>query len=263
MTVRRYAKPTKFEIIQCLLLVLAIIIALFVLFILRGYHQINSIYEGIAEDVIETDEEGFPIDVDKLLKINKNFVGWIQFPSDGSLSQINYPIVHATSEEEDQYYLNHTFDKKRSFAGCIFTASWEKGDFSDVTDDNTIIYGHAMNNKTMFGGIKELRDQSFYNSNQTFYIFTREKRIYQYHIIAAFETQDGSDAYTYRFADEASYDKHIDYVMSKSDIKAEVGEEYEPRHMVTLSTCNNRSDKGRVVIVGVKKRVLSYTKFKG
>ena len=254
---KRYAKPTKFEIFQCFLLVLAIIIALFVLKALKEYHRIDTIYEGIAEDVIDTDPDtDFPIDFDKLLKINKNCVGWIQFPADGGLSQINYPIVHSTSEEEDQYYLHHTFDKKKNFGGCIFTASWEKGDFADVTDDNTIVYGHAMNNRTMFGGLKQLQDQSFYNNNRTFYIFTIEKKIYQYHIIAVFETEDGSDAYTYQFADDASYDKHIKEVMEKSDVKAEVGEQYEPRHMVTLSTCNNRSDKGRVVIVGLKEREL-------
>lgn len=259
---KRYAKPTKFELLQCFLLVIAIVIALFVLKLLREYHQIGEIYEGIAEDTMTTEDGKFPIDFSKLLNLNKNCVAWIQFPKKSGLSQINYPIVHATSAKEDQYYLHHTFNRKYNFAGCIFTASWEKGDFADVTDDNTIVYGHAMNNRTMFGGLKQLKIQKFYNKNQTFYIFTKNKKIYQYHIIAAYETKDGSFAYTYQFADSKSYDKHIQKTLKSSEVKTEVGEQCEPKHMVTLSTCNNRTRSGRIVVVGVREKELTVEEWK-
>ena len=258
MKQRKYAKPTAYEIVQCFLLFIAVIIALFILKTLREYDQIDKIYEGIAQDTMETEEKGFPVDFDELLKINPNCVGWIQFPQKGDLAQVNYPIVHSTSANEDQYYLHHTFDRKYNFAGCIFTASWEKGDFADTTDDNTIIYGHAMNNRSMFGGVKQLRNQSFYDQNQNFYIFTPGKKIYKYHIIGVFETIDGSDAYIYQFADTPTYEKHIKSTIDLSEVKTSLGEQYEPKHMVTLSTCNNITSKGRIVAVAVRESEMSF-----
>ena len=100
------------------------------------------------------------VDFDKLLKKNPDTVGWIKV--DGT--KVNYPVVQA---DDNNYYLNHAFNKTDNISGWIFGDY--RNDFSNF-GRNTIIYGHNMNNKTMFGSIPSMLYSGYLNNSNNNYI---------------------------------------------------------------------------------------------
>lgn len=87
-----------------------------------------------------------PVNFDKLLKQNEEVVGWLRIGSVG----IDMPIVQTTDNE---FYLNHDFDKRASSLGWVFaSASSNMRNFGT----NTVLYGHNLSNKRMFGSLKGL-----------------------------------------------------------------------------------------------------------
>ena len=96
----------------------------------------------------------------ELLKKNPDTVGWIKV--DGT--KVNYPIVQA---EDNDYYLSHAFNKRSNAGGWVFADY--RVDFKDF-GRNTIIYGHNMNNKTMFGSIPNMLYSGYLNNSNNYYI---------------------------------------------------------------------------------------------
>ena len=82
-------------------------------------------------------------------------IGWI-YSSD---TTINYPVVQGS---DNAYYLKHLADGTENRNGCPFLDVQNRPDF---TDDNSIIYGHHMQNGTMFADISWYEDQNYYNEH--------------------------------------------------------------------------------------------------
>lgn len=78
------------------------------------------------------------------MAINPQIIGWISV--DGT--KLNNPILQA---DNNDYYLNHNFKNKESRAGSVFMDY--RNQILDM-NKNTILYGHAMKNETMFGSLK-------------------------------------------------------------------------------------------------------------
>ena len=100
------------------------------------------------------------VDFNKLIQKNSDTVGWIKV--DGT--KVNYPVVQA---DDNNYYLNHAFNKTDNISGWIFGDY--RNDFSNF-GRNTIIYGHNMNNKTMFGSIPSMLNSGYLNNSNNNYI---------------------------------------------------------------------------------------------
>lgn len=113
----------------------------------------NSYYPGDYQDYLN-------INFNELLEKNSDTVGWIKV--DGT--KVNYPIVQA---DDNDYYLSHAFDKNNNIAGWIFADY--RVDFENF-GKNTIIYGHNMNNKTMFGSVPSMLKSSYLNNSSNYYI---------------------------------------------------------------------------------------------
>ena len=100
------------------------------------------------------------VNFDELVSKNPDTVGWIKV--DGT--KVNYPIVQTS---DNDYYLTHAFNKKKNSGGWIFADY--RDDFEDF-NKNTIIYGHNMNNKTMFGSIPQMLYNSYLKNSANYYI---------------------------------------------------------------------------------------------
>ena len=99
-----------------------------------------------------------PIDFDGLNKVNPEVIGWIRV---GAVD-ISYPIAQT---DNNDFYLHRTFRKEDNFAGCIFM---EHTNSKNLSDQNTIIYGHNMKNRSMFGNLREFANQETYEKNRYF-----------------------------------------------------------------------------------------------
>ena len=97
-----------------------------------------------------------------LKKRNSQIVAWISIP--------NMPIDYAVVQGKDNsYYLSHDALKNKNTAGAIFLDSKLKSDF---TNADSIIYGHATYDSSMFGTLRKYRDKLFRNEHQYIFVYT-------------------------------------------------------------------------------------------
>ncbi len=178
------------------------------------------------------------------LRQNKDFVGWIIVPD----TQVNYPIMQTNNNE---YYLNHGFDGKEDSAGIPFMDY--RCDYVNPTT-NTILYGHNMNNGSMFGELNKYLDENFYNSHKVISMDTLyEHRQYEVVAVCLSEVQYQDDNkfryYNFINADnDAEYEAFLQTVKTLSVYGKNIDIQKTDK-VLTLSTCNNYTDDGRLFIV--------------
>ena len=172
---------------------------------------------------------------------NTDVLGWIVIPN----TKVSYPLVQG---EDNDYYLNHTWRKTRSVVGAIFV---EQQSSADLTDFNTIIYGHRMNNRSMFGRLLDYKKQSYWQDHPRFYI-TDDSGTHTYEIFAAYEPAVGSTPYCIRFSNDTEKQTFINYGLEHSVIETGVVPEVTDR-IVTLSTCTGNGHASRWVVQGVER----------
>ena len=140
--------------------------------------------EMVVIDAQETDNTVWPeVDFTKLLEINTDIIGWIYIEG----TNISYPVVKS---DDNEYYLNHLFDKSRNSSGCIFLDMACADDFSGP---HSIIHGHHMKDKSMFANLVEYKEQEFYNAHPIALLLTPNSR-YKIHLFSGYVTDNWSSA---------------------------------------------------------------------
>ena len=144
----------------------------------------NEITEKIKETVkIEDKDENkkeYTIDFSKLKEQNSDTVAWIKVNN----TNIEYPVVKA---QNNDFYLKHSFDKSNNSAGWIFADYRKK---FDGTDKNIIIYGHNMKDNSMFGSLKSVISEDWYNNEDNKYItLITENEIQIYEVFSVYQIE--------------------------------------------------------------------------
>lgn len=178
-----------------------------------------------------------PIDFDELSAVNEDIVGWLRIRA----LDISYPVVQG---EDNDYYLHRTFEGVENFAGCIFLNSDNK---PDLTDQNTIVYGHNMKDGSMFGKLKNFREPDTLKKSRYFWIFTPDI-IYQYRIFSASVVSQVGLTYQTFFTDE-EFDTFLNAAYQNNEIDAGSVDVTKEDRVVTLSTCTG-DDATRFVVMG-------------
>jgi len=181
------------------------------------------------------------MDFTALREVNSEILGWILIPN----TVISYPMLQTGN---NTYYLTHTWRKNTSVVGGIFLECQNSGDFSDF---NTILYGHNMNNGSMFGTLKKYKSLSYWKAHPTIYI-TDQNGSRAYRVFAAYEVSTEGTTYQIGFSSDESRQKFIDYCLAQSLI--DTGLSPTPAdHIVTLSTCTGHGHATRWVVQAVLK----------
>lgn len=177
------------------------------------------------------------VDFDKLKSKNQDVVAWLYSPD----TVINYPVLQGPDNNQ---YLRTTLEGKRQTAGSIFIDYRNDKAFSDY---NTIVYGHNMKNKSMFGSLSSYEKQSYYEKHPVIYLATPETT-YEIELVAGFKTTTESEIYT-RPNDFEETKALYATAKNKSSFRAD-SEMQEGDRLITLSTCSNGEDNNRYVVVG-------------
>ena len=148
--------------------------------------------------------------------------------------------------DDNEYYLNHTWKKWTSVVGAIFM---ESANSPDLSNFNTIIYGHRMNNGSMFASLKYYKTLSYWQSHPYVYI-TNDAGSHQYEIFAAYEVSTAGETYRLQFADTQARQDFIDYCLDQSVIDTGVVPNTYDR-ILTLSTCTGNGHATRWVVQAV------------
>ena len=104
------------------------------------------------------------IDWPSLKKSGKDIVAWIDIPALG----IAYPVVQG---DDNEFYLHHLPNGEYKNAGSLFM---EAANSPDLTDINTVIYGHNMDNGSMFGRFRNMTEED-YRQQPFLWLCTKEK----------------------------------------------------------------------------------------
>lgn len=178
-----------------------------------------------------------------LYERNSDLVGWISVPG----TRIDYPVMQSA---EPGYYLRRSFGKRRANHGSIYV--WEKADVF-AHSDNVTLFGHRMNDGTMFYDLLNYANEAFWREHSTFQFNTLEEKG-EYEIFAAFRTSGTSgEGFGYHtFVDSVS-DKDFDLFVHTCRQLSLYDTGITPRYgdkLVTLSTCDYALENGRMVVVG-------------
>lgn len=176
------------------------------------------------------------MDFSALREVNGDVLGWILIPG----TRISYPIVQG---KDNEYYLTHTWKKWSSVVGAIFL---EEGNSRDFSDFNTLIYGHRMNDGSMFAGLKYYKQKSYYKTHPSVYI-TDDNGTRKYDIFAAYEVSTQGDTYRIGQKGDEAKQAYIDYGRSQSLYDTGVTPTVNDK-IITLSTCTGNGHATRWVV---------------
>lgn len=198
-------------------------------------------------DVTATIEEpNYPFDIsidfEELKRKNRETIAWIRFAPEPET--INYPIVQTI---DNDFYLHHTFTGRESMMGAIFAETTNAPDFSD---QNTVIYGHRMKNKTMFYHLEDYKKKDFWDQYPYFYIYTPDGMINTYMIFNCATIPAGSPTYEAYFGGENEFNSMIKSIKKAGYYDTGIEVSYGSK-IVTLSTCTAASDDNRITVRGV------------
>lgn len=274
MTIEEYFKTqtidkrnTRRKIIRHLIAILCFIIIILSLYTIFNWYVDNSKIKHI-ETKIEKNINIKSINLDGELinppsNINNNYYYYVNFPFiDVDLSSmittnnetiayihvnntnINYPVVKTNN---NTYYLNHSFDKKKNWAGWVFM---DYRNNIDNLDDNTIIYGHARLDGTLFGSLRNVLSNGWQKNKDNYVInlsTKKENMLFQifsiytinsesYYIMNEFDNTEEKEEWL-----NIMKERNIAPVMTNVDINDKI---------LTLSTCKN--SKGERIVVQAK-----------
>ena len=215
-------------------------------------HKYNEVENLGLTQSASAGELGFGVDWDALRAVNPDVVGWIYVPN----TVINYPIVQT---DDNNYYLHHNFWRESGWVaqvGCIFLACENASDFSDT---NNSIFGHHMNNGSMFGAIADMVQQDVFNSCRTVYVLTPAKD-FKLRTFALVHAPSNNNLAQYSFASESQRQKYLNDVKSMSVVSAEgVADTKDITKTFMFSTCDNLWSDGRYLLFAYVERELTST----
>lgn len=200
------------------------------------------ITENIESNGINTevnDNYEFSNKEEDLLNINNDYKFWLNI----SNSNIDYPVVQGI---DNDFYLNHSFDKDKSISGTLFIDYQNNID----SDKNIVIYGHHMKNNTMFNNLNFFKKEEFFNNNNIKIV--KDGKTYEYTAFSVYVLHENEASFNMSFSDETDYLNYMDELSNKSYFKKEV--KFDPsKEMITLVTCSYEYDGARTIVHAINK----------
>ena len=169
--------------------------------------------------------------ISEFIKAHTEAVGWIRFEDD----LISYPIMQA---DDNSKYAIKDADGNDSETGAIFLDYRSSADFSD---SNTIIYGHNMRDRSMFGALKNYKENlGFLDDHKYFQIITPEGSD-RYMLFAFMDVPKNSYIYDVCGDNTSRMREFLDTIEYKTYIDTGIEPTVDDK-IITLSTCTQKDD---------------------
>lgn len=176
------------------------------------------------------------INLAALQEENEDVIGWIRIPG----TKVDYPIMQA---EDNDFYLNHTWDKQPNSVGSIFL---EHLNSPNMTDYNTIIYGHNMRNNSMFGELDNYALEEFWQEHPYVYVATADG-IFRYEVFAFCQAKVDSLTYGVNLTRDDTKQEFLNLSLETARYDTGIVPELTDR-ILTLSTCSGADYSNRYVV---------------
>lgn len=177
------------------------------------------------------------VNFNSLLQKNNDTVAWLKVEG----TNVNYPVVQTT---DNSYYLSHDYNKNPNAGGWVFGDY--RSNFSNFKR-NTIIYGHNLNNKTMFGSIPDSVLSNSWQKNENNHIIKMSTPTSNtvWKIFSVYTVEPETYYLKTAFSTE-SFQEFINTIKNRSVYNFNTDITTDDK-ILTLSTCDNTGTK-RVVV---------------
>lgn len=186
--------------------------------------------------------EGYLRRYEELRRQNGDMMGWLSVPD----TRLDCPVMYTPDEPEK--YLRRAFDGSYALSGSLFL-----GEGCTPEGNHLIIYGHNMQDGTMFGSLPAFAEADYAREHAITLDTLRREGTFA--VVGAFYCQAEEGDFPYyqytAFADEAQQAAYIDRVLELSLYDSGVRPAWGDR-VLTLSTCSYIGDAGRFVVVAAE-----------
>lgn len=185
---------------------------------------------------------------DGLWQENHDLAGWLSIEALG----IDLPVMYTPSKPD--HYLRRSFDGGYALSGSLFL-----GEGWDPEGSYAIIYGHNMNDGSMFGTLSLYQNLEYAQEHPAIQFDTlTEKR--EYTVLAAFYSQAYNASHTgvfryYQYTgleDQEAFEDYLRQVRAAALYDTGASVQYGDRLLV-LTTCSSHRKDGRFVVVAYQK----------
>lgn len=219
--------------------------------------SINEKGEVVTVKPTEEERVQHNFDVAEYYKgINEEYVGYVEVEG----CDIYEPVVQADDNEK---YLHTTIYGGTNKAGTIF-ADYRCTISEDYMSPNIVLYGHNQEDLTMFGSLKDYKQNiEFYRENPVVKFNPEfesgEYLIYGYFVTHVYENQDSNGVvfhyqdYIETLNEESTFNWYINEVQKRNQIVSPVDVRFGDK-LLCLSTCSNEFSNSRFVVFARKLR---------
>ena len=199
--------------------------------------------QAMPTESTEPTQPGLLPEYAPLFEINPDMVGWMKIED----TRINYPVMQ--TPDRPDYYLYRNFNKENSAQGCLYAR-----ELCDITtpSDNITIYGHCMNDGSMFEGLHDYLDKDFFLEHGIIHFDTLTEH-HEYQIFAVFKTTASiGEGFSYHeFVNEKEFTSFVSVCKNLSFYETGFTPQYGDK-LITLSTCEYTQVNGRLVVVAYR-----------
>ena len=209
----------------------------------QNVSQLANVGEGTvlpSSAGAEIEPDKLSVDWEALRAANPDTVAWVYIPG----TSISYPVVRGTDNE---FYLTHDFDGEAGWLanyGAIFMDYRNKPNWSDQC---YFIYGHHMNDGSMFAGIVGFEDQARFDECRSVYLLSPSGN-FKLRTFSLIHCSADEEFVISRFDDKAKMNEYVANVISRSVVEALDCPPVDSINKVfAFATCDNES-WGRYVL---------------
>lgn len=213
------------------------------------YWMQDKINEKLAAHVTVSDTgEGCPVDVDwaALKAINDDVVGWIYVPG----TVVSYPVYQGETNED---YLRMNAEGEWTVGGQIFLDA--ENTAPGMVDNQSILYGHHLQDGTMFQPLYLLDDQEVFDKTETIWYLT-EQNTYELEPLMLYWVEPYDQTVRqFRFPTVEAFRAYLNEKLELAVTKREDAAELisSANRVLTMSTCNYYDGYGRSILVAIEK----------
>lgn len=212
----------------------------------QGQAKYNAIAEQSAFDPTDVGDDSkklsdATVDWGALLVVNGDTVGWIYMPN----TVINYPIVRGGDNE---YYLSHDFEGAQGWLATYGTVFLDYRNKPDWTDQVNFVYGHHMQDGTMFSDIARLDEQARFDECRTVYLLSPSGN-FKLRTFALVHVPADAEIVVTGFSTQQELADYVQDKINRSVVDAgPIPPASEISRVFALATCDNLAADGRYVL---------------
>ena len=215
-----------------------------------------AVVEPSIEDRVEPDPIVEPEGMEATFTKYKDVYAWLDIPEFktalGTSTDLSYPVAQHPTDRE--FYLNRDLDGNTNKAGTIFSEATCEGktiNSRDLNDPVTVLYGHNMANRTMFGGLQTFVSKMDFSQQHLVYMYQKDRRV-TYQIVGGMQYDLSHIIYYHDFSNDEVFNSFFDQLWKETEGSTNLDKDNKPvagDKVLILSVCKNGDDYHRYLIV--------------